>query len=176
VDSVSSEVSSEVSSVSSVAVDDSLLRHLLDRAEITDRLADLALGLDLLDLDRYRRCFADVVEICNPHFAGHPQVRRVGGAEWAESVVSTQTRFATRVHVLSNPSIEIAGTAAAVVLTQQATFATGPEVGSPFYRVAGPLRLRLARTADWRVTRLEFEVRCVEGDPDLFEQAWARVR
>lgn len=157
----------------SAAADGPLLRQLLDRSEITDLLADLALGLDLLELDRYRNCFAEFVEIRNPHFAGHRRVRRVSRDEWAESVVLTQSRFATRVHVLSNPSIEITGAQADVVLTQQATFGAGPEAGSAFYRVAGPLRLHLVRTGSWRVTRLEFEVCSVEGDPALFDQAWA---
>ncbi|SHN47305.1 nuclear transport factor 2 family protein [Cryptosporangium aurantiacum] len=148
------------------------VERLLDRAEIADRIADLALGLDLLDVVRYRRCFADVVRVRNPHFRGGAEFRDVAGDEWAESVCATQARFTTRVHVLTNPSVAFVGTEADVVLTQQATFG----VGEAFYRVAGPLRLGLARLPAWRITRLDFEVRVVEGDRALFERAWGADR
>lgn len=151
---------------------DGPVQQLLDRAEITDRVADLAIGLDLLDRDRYRRCFADLVEIRNPHFAGTPSVRQVPGDEWVESVLSRQARFDVRVHVLSNSAIAIAGDEADVVLTQQATFG----VDATWYRVAGPLRLHMHRAPHWCITGLEYEVRTIEGDRALYELGWGRDR
>jgi hypothetical protein len=150
------------------------MQYLLDRAEITERLADLALGLDLLDPDRYRRCFADLLEVRNPHFAAKPWAEPIPGDRWADSVLARQAGFAVRVHVLSNPSIAIAGDEADVVLTQQATFGTGPD--DAWYRVAGPLRLHLVRLPGWRITRLHFEVRSVEGDRALHALVWGSDR
>ena len=55
------------------------LMPLLDRLEITDRICDLALGLDLRDYRRYRGCFADEVEIRNPRFSPRPGSGSVPG-------------------------------------------------------------------------------------------------
>lgn len=143
----------------------SILELLADRQEITDRIADLAQGLDLADLPRYRRCFADTVEVRNPTF---DRTDTYSGDTWAESVVRTQSRLAARVHALTSAAVELAGDTAEVVVTQHAIF--GDDTG--IYRVAGPLRLGFVRTPrGWRIVRLHFSVSYQDGDPEIYARA-----
>lgn len=144
------------------------LSTLADRMEILERVSDLALGLDLSEPARYRRCFADAVEIRNPTFSVDGRTRHCTGDEWAESVGRTQARLVTRVHTLTSPVIELRGAEADVIVMQQALFGDG----SATYRVAGPLRLRFTRAdGSWRIDRLHFEVTWSEGDPALYARA-----
>lgn len=150
------------------------LARLADRAEILDRVADLALGPDLLDVARYRRCFADEVEVCNPHFSGPGTVRHTGDG-WAAAVCGTQALFASRAHVFGPASVELRGDAADVVVLQQARFVLAGPAGAALagmHHVSGPLRLAFARSAaGWRIHRLHFEVTWHEGDRAVFDTA-----
>lgn len=152
------------------------LRPLADRLAILDLVADLAWGPDLLDAPRYRRCFADRVEIVNPTFDGsdHPDgtARDVTGDEWARSVLDTQGRYALRRHTLTSPSITLDGDSATVLVHQHARFAGAdgvPDDGGVL-EVAGPLRLTLRRKDRWRIVRLHFEVREQRGDAASYRQ------
>lgn len=146
---------------------------IADRLEILDRISDLALGLDLPDPQRYRRCFADTVEIRNPAFAADDRSRRCTGDEWAGSVSRTQARLDTRLHTLTSPAIELNGDRAEVIVLQQALFADS--LGS--YRVAGPLRLGFARIGGaWRIHRLHFDIRRSAGDAAVYERARESTR
>jgi len=146
---------------------------LQDRFEIMERIADLALGLDLGDRPRYARCFAERVRVRNPTFNGQPEFREIAGADWADAVSTSQGRLSDRVHVLTSPSIEIDGERAEVVLIQQATFRhDGVPCGERWYRVAGPLRLGLRREPrGWRIDQLDFEVRHRDGNPAVYALA-----
>jgi SnoaL-like domain len=149
------------------------LAALADRAEILDRVADLALGPDLLDVARYRRCFADEVEVCNPHFSGPGSVRHTGDG-WAAGVCATQALFASRAHVFGPASVELRGDTADVVVLQQARFVLAGPAGPTLamHHVCGPLRLAFARSAaGWRIHRLHFEVTWHEGDRAVFDTA-----
>jgi SnoaL-like domain len=145
------------------------LTLLLDHQEITSRISDLALGLDLREYDRYRGCFADRVEIRNPQFSpGGVPVRSCTGDDWARSVCQTQARLDYCLHTLTSPTIGVRGDEAGVTLIQQARFGHGERS----YCVSGPLRLRFTRTADgWRIYRLEFTVTWSEGDSTVYAQA-----
>lgn len=150
------------------------LTALLDHREIMDRISDLALGLDLREFDRYRRCFADQVEIRNPHFSpGAAPVRTCTGDEWAQSVYRTQARLGYCLHTLTSPAIDLGGDSARATVMQQARFALDPAGGDDRgYRVGGPLRLIFVRTRDgWRISRLEFTVTWSEGNRAMYEQA-----
>ena len=150
------------------------LTALLDHREIMDRISDLALGLDLREFDRYRRCFADQVEIRNPHFSpGEAPVRTCTGDEWAQSVYRTQARLGYCLHTLTSPAIDLDGDSAEVTVMQQARFALDPaEADDRSYQVGGPLRLLFFRTRDgWRIRRLEFTVTWSEGNRAVYEQA-----
>jgi SnoaL-like domain len=150
------------------------LTALLDHREIMDRISDLALGLDLREFDRYRRCFADQVEIRNPHFSpGGAPVRTCAGDEWARSVYRTQARLGYCLHTLTSPAVDLDGDRAEATVIQQAYFAldaAGQDQRG--YRVGGPLRLLFLRTGHgWRIRRLEFTVTWSEGNPAVYEQA-----
>ncbi|MGH3672944.1 MAG: nuclear transport factor 2 family protein [Pseudonocardiaceae bacterium] len=151
----------------------SAARMLADRQEILDRISDLALGLDLPDPARYRRCFADTVEIRTPAFGPANQHLHRTGDEWSDSVGSTQARLRTRLHTLTSPSIDLRGDEAEVIVLQQALFADA--VGT--YRVAGPLRLGFACISGrWRVRALHFEVTWSEGDAGVYSRAREQAR
>lgn len=144
------------------------LTSLLDRQEIADRISDLALGLDLRDFHRYRRCFADEVEIRNPRFSGPAGVRSRTGDDWASSVYQTQSQLDYSLHTLTTPGIDLRGDEADVAVIQQASFG----LGADSYRVGGPLRLRFTRTpGGWRVSRLDFNATWAEGDSSVYERA-----
>lgn len=144
------------------------LTSLLDRQEITDRISDLALGLDLRDFHRYRRCFADEVEIRNPRFSVLAGVRRRTGDDWASSVYQTQSQLDYSLHTLTTPGIELRGDEADVTVIQQARFG----LGADSYCVGGPLRLGFTRTgAGWRVRRLDFNATWAEGNSAVYDRA-----
>jgi SnoaL-like domain len=144
------------------------LMSLLDRQEIMDRVSDLALGLDLREFQRYRRCFADEVEIRNPRFSPAAPVRSRTGDEWASSVYQTQSQLDYSLHTLTTPAIELRGDEADVTVIQQARF--GLDADS--YCVGGPLRLRFIRTrAGWRVGRLDFSATWSEGSRSVYDRA-----
>jgi hypothetical protein len=149
------------------------LTALLDHREIMDRISDLALGLDLREFERYRRCFADQVEIRNSHFSpGAAPVRTCTGEEWAQSVYRTQARMGYCLHTLTSPAIDLDGDSAEATVMQQARFALDPADDDRRYRVCGPLRLLFVRTRDgWRISRLEFTVTWSEGNRAMYEQA-----
>lgn len=149
------------------------LTALQDRFEILDRIADLALGLDLMDRARYARCFADRMRVRNPTFNGEPEFREIAGASWVDAVCTSQGRLSDRVHVLTSPSITIDGDRAEVVLIQQATFRHDQITsGESWYHVAGPLRLGMRREPrGWRIDRLDFEVRYRDGNPAVYALA-----
>jgi len=151
----------------------SALDQLTDRQEILDRISDLAHGLDLPDPARYRRCFADTVEVRNPTFAVEGRSRRYTGDDWAESVGRTQAALTTRLHTLTSAAIELTGDTADVIVLQQALFADSLAT----YRVAGPLRLGFVRAAgSWRICRLHFEVTWSDGDPAVYVRARESAR
>ena len=144
------------------------LMSLLDRQEIMDRISDLALGLDLRDFHRYRRCFADEVEIRNPRFSATTAAASRTGDDWASSVYQTQAQLDYSVHTLTTPGIELRGDEADVTVIQQASF----WLGADSYRVGGPLRLRFTRTgAGWRVRRLDFTATWAHGDSTVYDRA-----
>lgn len=149
------------------------LTSLLDCQEITNRISDLALGLDLRQFDRYRRCFADQVEIRNPHFSpGEVPVRSCTGDDWAGSVYQAQAQLDYSLHILTSPAIELRGDEAEVMLIQQARFGLDAAGGERSYQVGGPLRLLFTRTpAGWRICRLEFTVTWSEGNRAVYAQA-----
>lgn len=149
------------------------LRELLDRQQILDRIADLGLGLDLSEPARYRRCFADKVEVRNPTFATDGGAKHYTGEEWVRSVAATQAALAIRLHALTCASVELAGDEAEAVVMQHAYFADRHGA----YRVAGPLRLGFIRTGGgWRIRRLHFEVTWTEGDPQVYARAREAAR
>lgn len=144
------------------------LESLLDRQEITDRVCDLALGLDLRDFHRYRRCFADQVEISNPRFAATAAVLGRTGDDWAGSVYRTQAQLDYSLHSLTTPAIALRGDEAEVTVMQQARFG----LDGDSYCVGGPLRLRFIRTAaGWRIGRLDFTVTWSEGNSTVYDRA-----
>jgi hypothetical protein len=145
---------------------------LADKLRILDVVADLGLGLDLPDRQRYRRCFGDSVAVYNPAFQGAAAWHTYTGDEWADRVGATQERLTT-VHSLTCASTEIDGVTAETVLMQQALFA---DAGGS-YRVAGPLRLTLNKAAGtWRIDRLRFDVTWRAGDPDVYTRARKAAR
>jgi len=144
------------------------LESLLDRQEITDRICDLALGLDLRDFQRYRRCFADEVAVSNPRFSAAATVLSRTGDDWAGSVYRTQSQLDYSLHALTSPAIALRGDEADVTVIQQARFG----LDGDSYCVGGPLRLRFIRTrAGWRIGRLDFTVTWSEGSSSVYERA-----
>ncbi|MFB7722432.1 nuclear transport factor 2 family protein [Nocardia sp. NPDC056100] len=137
-----------------------------DKVEILGLVADLGLGLDLADRERYRRCFGDTVLIHNPAFQGADAWHSYSGDEWADRVTATQARL-TSIHTLTCVSTEVYDGTAETMLMQQALFADAE--GS--YQVAGPLRLTLVDDAGWRIERLRFEVIWTTGDPEVYARA-----
>lgn len=150
------------------------LMSLLDRQEIMNRISDLALGLDLRDYERYRRCFADEVEIRNPHFSpGEAAAVTRTGDDWASSVYRTQAQLDYSLHTITSPAIELRGDEADVTVIQQARFCFTRAGGSGRgYQVGGPLRLGFVRAVPgWRIRRLEYRVTWSEGDSSVYAEA-----
>lgn len=146
---------------------------LTDYHEISDRIYDLGLGLDLREFARYRRCFADEVEIRNPHFSPDEPLRTCTGDEWAATVYRTQACMDYCLHTLTSPAIDLHGDQASVTVIQQARFGLDAVGGADrSYRVGGPLRLGFTRTpAGWRIRRLDFTVTWNEGNGAVFTLA-----
>ena len=144
------------------------LMSLLDHQEIMNRISDLAFGLDLRDFHRYRRCFADEVEVRNPRFSPTAPVQTRTGDDWAGSVYRTQSQLDYGLHILTSPAIEVRGDEADVTVLQQARFVFEGDS----YFVAGPLRLGFVRTpAGWLIRRLDFETTWSEGNSSVYDRA-----
>lgn len=155
---------------------DAQVAELTARMQITDIIADLALGLDLGEWERYEACFADDLEVRNPHFSG-PEVQHHTARSWMQAVRSRQAYLDSRYHTLTTPRIELRGDEARVVLLQQARFRLAGTRGSEVYALGGSLRLGLVRRLGrWRIHRLEFEVLWSEGNWAVFEEAGRRGR
>jgi len=148
---------------------DETLAWLADRAAITDVVTSFAVALDTRDWDRFRRCFADSVELDYPDSAG---VGTFTGDELAALAAPFFGRLDATQHISSNHQITVDGDQATCVSTLTAQHYLASAAPDSVQRQMGYYTNYLTRFDDgWRIHRTEQHQGWTEGNPAVFAHA-----
>lgn len=132
------------------------------REAVTAVVAELAVAPDAGDWDRYGDCFADEVEVTNPHFMGG--TRRFTRQEWIQRVATHQSTL-MRFHLIGPPRVVDGPPGQARAWAPQHVRFQAARGAGRHYEVGGELQLHLvAHDACWLITQLAFDVRWWQGD------------
>ena len=125
-----------------------------DRWAVQDVMQSYAKGVDDRDLDLYRSCFADDVEV-----VGFGEETVHGGDAWRDYVVNALERFGSTQHMLSPVMAEIDGDVADCRTDVQAWHELKEPAGQTLTLWATYLT-RMHRTdAGWKIVRHELVAR-----------------
>ncbi|WP_375501511.1 nuclear transport factor 2 family protein [uncultured Jatrophihabitans sp.] len=150
-------------------VDETALRQLVDRAEITDVQYRYALGTDSHDWQLFRSCFTEEVETDFSEVVGLP-ASRVNADEWVRSLAPTMESFTATHHAMSNVLITfIDDDHATCVAYVQARHHKPNSTGDSDQTVYGYYTNQYERTAGgWRIAKLKLSVRWMTGNFAIF--------
>ena len=125
-----------------------------DRWAVQDVMQSYAKGVDDRDLDLYRSCFADDVEV-----VGFGEETVHGGDAWRDYVVNALERFGSTQHMLSPVMAQIDGDVAECRTDVQAWHELKEPAGQTLTLWATYLT-RMSRTgAGWKIVRHELVAR-----------------
>ena len=144
-----------------------------DHEAITRTVYEYAYGLDGREWERYRRIFADEIEVDFSSYNGRPRTSMTAD-EWVAGLRPLFTGLDATQHSMSNPLVDVEGDTARCRMYMQAAhfLDSWPE---PEFTIGGYYDDRLVRTGDgWRIAAVTLIVRWRRGDPDLMVEAARR--
>jgi 3-phenylpropionate/cinnamic acid dioxygenase small subunit len=156
-------------------IDETSLRYLLDRAEISDVQLRYATGTDSHNWELFRSCFADDIEVDFSEGFGMPIVN-LKADEWINGVAPRMESFKATQHMITNHVItfddEDHATCVAYV---RATHHLPNSTGDSDQTVYGYYTNRFERTSSgWRIVKLKLTSVWMTGNFGIFQAALAR--
>jgi hypothetical protein len=150
-------------------LDETRLRQLLDRAEISEIQIRYATGTDSRNWELFRTCFADDLEVDFSSGFGIPVVS-VTADEWVKNTASTMGVLKATQHMITNHVImfddEDNATCVAYV---RASHHNPNNTGDSDQTVYGFYTNRFERTSSgWRIAKLKLTVSWMTGNFGLF--------
>jgi 3-phenylpropionate/cinnamic acid dioxygenase small subunit len=132
-------------------MDEKKIQTLLDRMEIIDTETRYATGVDTRDLDLYRSCFTDEMDL-DMSGMGMGEPMKISADAWADQAISLVSGFQSTQHIITNHVITIEGDRATCVAYVQAQH-YNPET---MYTVGGTYTNTLVRTPEgWKISKLK---------------------
>lgn len=157
--------------------DDTRLRRLLDRADISEVQLRYATGTDSRDWELFRSCFTDEVEVDFSEGFGQPVVR-VAADDWVRGTAPRMESFQATQHMITNQVItfddEDHATCVAYV---RAGHHLPNSTGDSHQTVHGYYTNRFERTADgWKIASVKLTALWMTGNFGIFQAALAEER
>jgi 3-phenylpropionate/cinnamic acid dioxygenase small subunit len=119
--------------------------------EIIDTETRYATGVDTRDLDLYRSCFTDEMDL-DMSGMGMGEPMKISADAWADQAISLVSGFQSTQHIITNHVITIEGDRATCVAYVQAQH-YNPET---MYTVGGTYTNTLVRTPEgWKISKLK---------------------
>jgi hypothetical protein len=158
-----------------MAIDQSQLQLLLDRAAISDVLLRYATGVDTRDWPLLRSCFTDEIETGFATVPGSVS-QRIKADDWVELVRRTLSRMQATQHMITNHVITLDADEATCVAYVQARHHLPNDTGGNDQVMYGYYTNRFLRCADgWKIRTRKLTVTWNEGNMNIFELAARRL-
>ncbi len=144
-----------------------------DHEAITRTVYEYAYGLDGREWDRYRRIFADEVDVDFSSYNGRPPAT-MPADDWVAGLRPLFTGLDATQHSMSNPLVDVDGDVARCRMYMQAAhfLHSWP---APEFTIGGYYDDRLVRTGDgWRITAVTLTVWWRRGNARIMPAAAAR--
>lgn len=156
-------------------MDETALREMIDRQDISDTIMKYATGIDRRNWPLYRSIFADEVEFDFSSFSGTPGTK-MKADDWVANVSSLQDGFDATQHVLTNFVYDISGDVAVVDVYMKAEhFLTNSE-GDNSVALGGFYTHELRRGEEgWKIHKCKLTVTWNRGNRALYQMAAERV-
>ena len=150
-------------------VDETRLRHLSDRAEISDVQLRYATGVDTRNWELLRTCFTDDLEADFTSGFGLPVVR-LKADEWIENMAPVMGALKATQHMITNHVITFDDdNHATCVAYVQARHHNPNSTGDSDQTVYGFYTNRFERTSSgWRIAKCKLTVSWMTGNFGLF--------
>lgn len=149
------------------------MQDLIDRQRLQDTIVAFAIAVDTLDMDLYRRVFAEECDYDVSALGGQPPVT-VKAADWAAGIEPFLRGFDATQHLLGNFVFEIDGDRAKVTACFQAEHVIGNDQGGDSVTLGGRYDFRLARTGGrWRIGGFRLTPVWHRGNQGLYALAGA---
>lgn len=141
-----------------------LLRSILDRMEIVDLLAQVAVTVDMRDWTALRQCFAEEVDLdCSALYGHMPRplhVDEVVGL-WRQRL----SLFTTTQHNLTNHTVTVDGDGAMCVVSIYIQHCLATTTSRSLWNVGGYAAVGLIRTErGWKVQQGKLTILWEQGD------------
>jgi len=147
---------------------ETMVRELWDRQQITDVMLRFGRGLDTHDWDLYAGTLADPFEVDFFDLTGRPPAVTTP-AVWARFASACLERLAV-LHQYSNFSITLNGEEAEGVFYQVSRHRLPNRHGDDHYTQYGWYENRFRREADgWKIARLKHTFQWCDGNPMLID-------
>ncbi|MFD3686695.1 nuclear transport factor 2 family protein [Nocardiopsis sp. NPDC058631] len=153
---------------------DTELRRLLDRNEISDVQIRYATGTDSRDWKLFRTCFTDDVEVDFSEGFGQP-VMRTTADEWVAGTAPRMESFKATQHMITNQAITFDGDDhATCVAYVRASHHLPNSLGDSDQTVYGYYTNQFTRTpSGWRIARVKLTPLWMTGNFGIFQTALA---
>jgi len=150
-------------------VDETRLRQLLDRAEISDVQLRYATGTDARNWELFRSCFTDDLEVDFSSGFGLPVVR-LKADEWVENTAPRMSALKATQHMITNHVITFEDdNHATCVAYVRARHHNPNSTGDSDQTVYGFYTNRFERTSSgWRIAKVKLTVSWMTGNFGLF--------
>lgn len=150
-------------------IDETRLRRLLDRADISDVQLRYATGTDSHDWELFRSCFTDEVEVDFSDGFGQPVVR-IEADDWVKGTAPRMESFKATQHVITFDGDDHATCVAYV----RASHHNPTSTGDSDQTVYGYYTNRFERTSSgWRIARVKLTALWMTGNFGIFQTALA---
>jgi hypothetical protein len=147
-----------------------------DRLAVAEAVYRYAAGVDGRDWSLYRAQFADRVRIDFSSHFGQPAAEMTAD-DWVAGVRPLFDGLHATQHMMTNPLADVAGDAARIRMSVQATYVLDPKDETSRYTVGGYYDDELVRAGDrWLLTAVKLTVLWHSGDPSIMERARATAR
>jgi hypothetical protein len=152
--------------------DETRVRRLLDRADISDVQLRYATGTDSHDWELFRGCFTDEVEVDFSDGFGQPVVR-VKADDWVKATAPRMESFKATQHMITNHVITFDGNDhATCVAYVRASHHKPNSSGDSDQTVYGYYTNRFERTSSgWRIAGLKLTALWMTGNFGIFDAA-----
>jgi 3-phenylpropionate/cinnamic acid dioxygenase small subunit len=153
-------------------IDETRLRRLLDRADISDVQLRYATGTDSHNWELFRSCFTDEVEVDFSDGFGQPVVR-VKADDWVKGTAPRMESFKATQHMITNHVITFDDDDhATCVAYVRASHHNPNSTGDSDQTVYGYYTNRFERTSSgWRIARVKLTALWMTGNFGIFQTA-----
>lgn len=155
-----------------LSTDETTVRRLLDRADISDVQIRYATGTDSRDWALFRSCFTDEVEVDFSDGFGQPAVRLTAD-EWVRATAPRMESFTATQHMITNHVITFDDDDhATCVAYVRARHHKPNSTGDSDQTVYGYYTNRFERTSSgWRIARVKLTSLWMTGNFGIFQTA-----